>query len=192
MPMSAAVTTDTGNPGGPGTSVDGDLAVRRAQRGERAAFESVYRQHVSRVYAVCRRLAGDQGLAEDLTQEAFVRAWQNLHSYRAGTHFAAWISRLAANVCLSDRRLRGRLEAYESAPLEWEPADTAPPADPGVEIDLDRAIDALPDQARAVFVLHDIEGFRHQEIADRLGVSVGTSKSQLHRARSLLREALCR
>ena len=168
-----------------------DLAVRRAQSGEVGAFEQLYRVHIGRVFAICRRLAGDPAVAEELAQEAFVQAWRHLGSYRPGTRFEAWLSRIAVNACLSDRRSRGRREAQEAPAPEREPA--APPArSPELGLDLERAVDELPDAARTVFVLHDVEGWRHDEIATRLGVTTGTSKSQLHRARGLLREALCR
>jgi RNA polymerase sigma-70 factor (ECF subfamily) len=168
-----------------------DLAVRRAQAGEVGAFEGLYREHIGRVFAICRRLAGDPVRAEELAQEAFVQAWRGLDSYRPGTSFGAWLSRIAVNACLSDRRARSRREGHEVPPPEHEPA--APEASPPeLGLDLERAVDRLPEAARAVFVLHDVEGWRHTEIAARLGVTEGTTKSQLHRARGLLREALCR
>lgn len=168
-----------------------DLAVRRAQAGEVGAFERLYRQHVGRVFAVCRRLAGETALAEELTQDTFVRAWHGLHTYAPGTSFTAWLSRIAVNVCLGERRERARRAQRETTSPDPETKAPTRPA-PEAGLDLERAIDRLPDAARIVFVLHDVEGFRHQEIAERLGVSAGTSKSQLHRARRLLKEALCR
>jgi RNA polymerase sigma-70 factor (ECF subfamily) len=168
-----------------------DLAVRRAQSGEVGAFEQLYRAHIGRVFAICRRLAGEETLAEELAQEAFVSAWRHLGTYRPGTSFGAWLSRIAVNTCLSDRRSRGRREGHEASPPEREPAAPAERS-PELGLDLERAVDRLPGAARAVFVLHDVEGWRHDEIAARLGVTAGTSKSQLHRARGLLREALCR
>ena len=168
-----------------------DLAVRRAQAGEVGAFESVYREHIGRVFAICRRLSGDPALAEELAQDAFVQAWRRLETYTPGTSFSAWLSRVAVNVCLSDRRARHRRAEHEVAGPGAEAAASALRA-PEAGVDLERAIDRLPEAARLVFVLHDVEGFLHGEIAERLGISEGTSKSQLHRARGMLKEALCR
>jgi RNA polymerase sigma-70 factor (ECF subfamily) len=167
--------------------------VRRAQEGDRAAFEALYRQQVGRVYALCRRMAGDPQRAEELTQEAFIRAWERLETYRPGTRFGAWLSKVAVNVVLSDRRSRGRRSRREypvDDPDHWDPPSGR--SSPNARMDLEQAIAGLPDGARNVFVLHDVEGYRHEEIGRALGLATGTSKSQLHRARRLLREALTR
>jgi RNA polymerase sigma-70 factor (ECF subfamily) len=165
--------------------------VRRAQDGDVGAFEELYREHVGRIYALCLRISCNPALAEELTQEAFIRAWQRLETFRLGTHFPAWLSKVAVNVALGDRRSRSR-RALREAPVEdpdqWDPP--APTATPSEGMDLERAIAGLPPGARKVFVLYDIEGFQHREIADKLGLSPGTSKAQLHRARRLLRETL--
>jgi RNA polymerase sigma-70 factor, ECF subfamily len=167
--------------------------VRRAQEGDRAAFEDLYRKQVGRVHALCRRMAGDPQRAEELTQEAFIRAWERLETYRPGTRFGAWLSKVAVNVVLSDRRTRGRRSRRElpvDDPDHWDPP--SPRSSPTARLDLEQAIAVLPDGARKVFVLHDVEGYRHEEIGRVLGLATGTSKSQLHRARRLLREALTR
>ncbi len=164
----------------------GDLAVARARSGDLAAFEELYRRHVGRVYGLCLRMTADPARAEDQTQETFVRAWNKIGSYRGESHFSAWLCRVAVNVVRSDRRAHGRREARE---LPFEEGAARPPMH-AAALDLERAIGSLPDGARRVFVMHDVEGYRHGEIADLLAVSVGTSKSQLHRARKLLREAL--
>jgi RNA polymerase sigma-70 factor (ECF subfamily) len=167
--------------------------VRQAQDGDVGAFEALYRQHVGRIYALCLRIARDPAQAEELTQEAFIRAWEKLDLFRSGTRFPAWLAKVAVNVALGDRRSRGRRllrEAPVDDPDRWDPP--APPASPGAGLDLERAIAGLPPGARKVFVLYEIEGFRHEEIAGFLGLSSGTSKAQLHRARRLLREALGR
>lgn len=166
-----------------------DLLVRRARQGEVGAFEGLYRLHVGRVFALCRRMTGDPALAEDLTQEAFVRAWRSLASFRGESAFSTWLHRLAVNVVLG--HLRGRGARPDGLGVE-EPDEleaTTPPH-PGEAIDLERAIARLPLRARTVFVLHDVEGFRHDEIATLAGMAVGTSKAQLSRARRLLKEAL--
>jgi RNA polymerase sigma-70 factor (ECF subfamily) len=167
--------------------------VRRAQAGELEAFEQLYRENVRRVYALCYRLAGEAGLAEELAQEVFVRAWQKLASFRGESAFSSWLHTLTVNVALSERRTRRRRTARVLAtedPTVFERGEPTPRPELGV--DLERALQELPPGARAVFVLHDVEGYRHDEIAQRIGVAVGTSKAQLHRARRLLREVMGR
>lgn len=164
--------------------------VRRAQGGDRGAFEALYRAAVGRVYALCLRMTGDRASAEELTQEAFVRAWRKLGTFRGEAAFTTWMHRLAVNVVLGARRSGARRPEVSS---EDEPAAAEPaaPATAGVEaIDLERAIARLPHRARQVFVLHEVEGYRHDEIAAMAGMAVGTSKAHLNRARRLLREAL--
>ena len=169
---------------------DPDVAL--AARGDRRAFERLYRQHVGRVFSVCARMAGDRAVAEELTQDVFVRAWEKLALYRGESAFSTWLHRLAVNVVLNHRksegRRRGRLDDDQTA------LDEAPgrQAQPGMRMDLEQAIAALPPGARRVFVLHDVEGFKHEEIATLLGITSGGSKAQLHRARMLLRERLDR
>ena len=168
-----------------------DDLVRRAQSGDLEAFEALYREHCGRIYGLCLRISRDPAQAEELTQEAFIRAWRKLDSFRSGTRFPAWLAKVAVNVALGDRRSRGRRGLHEvqvDDPDRWDPAARAPT--PGAGIDLERAIASLPPGARKVFVLYEVEGFRHQEIADLLGLSQGTSKAQLHRARRILRERL--
>jgi RNA polymerase sigma-70 factor (ECF subfamily) len=161
--------------------------VARAQRGDFAAFEAIYRRHVGWTYALCLRMTADPTLAEELTQETFIRAWRKLRSFRGDSRFSTWLRRLAINVVLADRRGRGRKLAEQV-----ESENLTPALDPGAAIDLESAISRLPLGARTVFVLHDVEGYRHDEIAEMLGVASGTSKAQLHRARKLLREVLQR
>ncbi len=167
--------------------------VRRAQAGDLSAFEQLYRENVGRVYAVCLRMACDATLAEELTQDAFVRAWQKLGSFRGDSAFSSWLYTLAVNLALSERRARRRRESRVIATAEPETLETPQAAKtPDAGVDLERALATLPPGARSVFVLHDVEGHRHDEIARIIGVAVGTSKAQLHRARRLLREALGR
>jgi len=165
--------------------------VVRAASGDVAAFEELYRENVSRVYLLCLRMCGDPSLAEELTQEAFVRAWQKLGSFRGDSAFSTWLHRVTVNVVLGDRRSTARREARVKPAGDELPVDlSAPEPSPGQALDLERSIAALPDGARTVFVLHDVEGYRHKEIADITGLAEGTSKAQLHRARKLLRKAL--
>ncbi len=167
-----------------------DDTLRRARAGDLQAFEQLYRGLVGRVYAMCLRMTADPARAQDQTQETFVRAWRALGTYRGETGFSAWVRRIAINVVLGDRRTQSR--RIQERPLDGPRAVEYPThaAAPGSEIDLERAVSRLPPRAREVFVLHDVEGYRHDEIGVLLDVSSGTSKSQLHRARKLLREAL--
>ena len=164
--------------------------VRRARRGDRRAFEALYRTHVGRVYALCLRMSGDRASADELCQGAFVRAWEKLDGYRGDAAFSTWLHRLTVNHVLGDRR-SGLRRLARVVPVE-DPEAAAPGRTPpaGIGLDLERAIATLPTGARVVFVLHDVEGYAHPEVARLLGVTVGTSKAQLSRARRLLREVL--
>jgi RNA polymerase sigma-70 factor (ECF subfamily) len=167
--------------------------VERAGGGDRAAFEVLYRRHRDRVYGLLWRLAGgDAALAEDLLQEAFVRAWQKLDSFRGESRFSTWLHRLSANVALSDRRIR--MKRVQRETVLDEAAERTAMGDrdvrAGQQMDLERAIAALPERARTVLVLYDIEGYSHAEIAELTDMAVGSSKAQLHRERKLIREDL--
>jgi RNA polymerase sigma-70 factor (ECF subfamily) len=170
--------------------------VRRAQAGDKVAFEQLYRDNVGRVYALCFRMAGTADLAEELAQDVFVRAWQKLGSFRGESAFSSWLHPLTVNVALSERRSRRRRVARVMTTddlTEFErPGPPARSDGPESGFDLERALATLPPGARAVFVLHDVEGYKHEEIARLTGVATGTSKAQLHRARRLLREVLTR
>jgi len=164
--------------------------VDRAIGGDFAAYERLYHRHVGRIYALCLRMTADPSGAEDLTQQAFIRGWERLETFRGDSEFAAWLRRIAINIVLSDRRSRDRRSEHTVEDVDAVAAVRAPRPVPAGGIDLDRAIAQLPERARAVFVLHDVEGYRHDEVAKLLDIAVGTSKTQLHRARRLLREAL--
>jgi RNA polymerase sigma-70 factor (ECF subfamily) len=167
--------------------------VKQAQEGNLAAYEELYRDNVGRVFGLCLRMAGDASLAEELTQDVFVRAWQKLGSFRGESAFSTWLYPLSVNVALSERRARRRRTSRIFATDDLTPFEKPGRREaPEHGLDIQRALDVLPDGARAVFVLHDIEGFKHGEIAEMTGVATGTSKAQLHRARKLLREALGR
>jgi RNA polymerase sigma-70 factor, ECF subfamily len=159
-----------------------------AAQGDTAAFERVYRAHLGRVFNLARRMAGPDS-ADELTQDVFVRAWQKLGTFRGESSFATWLHRLAVNVIVERFRTLGvqreRFLADGEAVLEFAAAERTAHYDLGM--DLQAAIDRLPPGAKAVFVLHDVEGYKHEEIGELLGVSSGTSKSQLHRARHTLR-----
>ena len=163
--------------------------VALAAQGDTVAFERVYQAHLGRVYNLARRMAGPES-ADELTQDVFVRVWQKLATFRGESSFATWLHRLAVNVIIERFRTLGaardRFLADGEDVLERLP-DPPSAARYDTRMDLDAAMKRLPPGARTVFVLHDIEGYRHEEIGDMLGVSVGTSKSQLHRARMTLR-----
>jgi RNA polymerase sigma-70 factor (ECF subfamily) len=168
--------------------------VARAQAGDLEAFEVLYRANLGRVYALCYRMAGDASLAEELAQDVFVRAWQRLGSFRGESAFSSWLHPLTVNVALSERRSRRRRTSRVMStddPAAFERPETKKTG-PEAAVDIDRALETLPPGARSVFVLHDVEGYKHEEIAHMTGVATGTSKAQLHRARRLLREALDR
>jgi len=168
--------------------------IARVQNGDVDAFELIYNEHSGRVYALCLRLlGGEQIAATELMQDVFVRAWKNLGRFRGESAFSSWLHRLAVNAMLENARSDKRRVA-RVLPME----DTsqigafARGDSPELRIDLERAIARLPAGARTAFVLHDIEGYQHQEIAEQLGVAVGTVKAQLHRAHKLLIQALDR
>ena len=171
-------------------SSDSEL-VRRAQDGDVAAFERLFLTYQGRIYALCLRMMSEPSRAEDLTQDTFVRAWQKLETFRGKSEFSTWLYRLAVNIVLADLRARGR---WHDRLVEGEDSfaeQAAPPRRSSLEaIDLERAIAELPSRARLIFVLYDVEGYRHREVASLTGLAEGTSKAHLHQARKLLRKAL--
>ena len=167
--------------------------IQRAQAGDPDAFRILYEGHVGRIYALCLRLAGDAAKAEELVQDTFVRAWEKLPAFRGESAFGTWLFRIAVNVALAERRSTGRREARIGLMADPEALPTARRSpEPGDRLDLEQAIAGLPPGAREVFLLYDVEGYRHAEIAEMTGIAEGTAKTQLFRARRLLREALSR
>ena len=165
--------------------------VRDAQNGDLLAFERLYRENVRKVFGLCLRMSQDASLAEELTQEVFVKAWRKLSTFRGESAFSSWLYPMAVNAALSERRSRRRRDARIVPVEEPERMEKTPGAPrPEAGFDLERALATLPPGARSVFVLHDVEGRTHEEIAALLNLAAGTSKAQLHRARRLLREAL--
>jgi RNA polymerase sigma-70 factor (ECF subfamily) len=167
-------------------------SIRRAQAGDVDAFELLYREHAGRIFALCLRLeAGDNADATDLMQDVFIKAWRRISTFRGDCAFSSWLHRMTINTMLenarSDRRRIARVLPMDDTSLLPGAARSS-----GVELkmDMENAIASLPRGARLAFVLHDVEGYQHQEIAEQLSVSVGTIKAQLHRARRLLRERL--
>jgi RNA polymerase sigma factor, sigma-70 family len=191
----SAVVSDTIGPY-PSTSAEDKAAaqerIRRAQAGDVDAFELLYREHSPRIYALCLRLkAGDRSDATELLQDVFIKAWRRLDTFRGDCAFASWLHRLAVNTMLENARSEQRRTA-RVLPMEDTSRLVGAARASGVELrmDMESAIASLPKGARLAFVLHDVEGYQHQEIAEQLSVSVGTVKAQLHRARRLLRERL--
>jgi RNA polymerase sigma-70 factor (ECF subfamily) len=171
-------------------TLEGDRAdAVRAASGDVQAYERLYRAHLPRVHSLVRRMAGHDE-ADELTQDIFVRAWQKLHLFRGDSAFGTWIHRVAVNVVLEWMRGR-RHEKFRHHDSEAVFQVTAGrPERPDATIDYEAALERLPAGAREIFVLHDVEGHKHVEIAALLGISPGTSKAQLHRARMLMRRFL--
>ena len=173
-------------------SADGtDADVTAAASGDRRAFERLYRAHVDRVFAICTRMLADRQLADEVTQDVFVRVWQKLPGFRGESAFRTWLHRVAVNVVQSHRQ---RASIHGARTADDDAFDVTPTRAVfvGERLDLEAAIAGLPAGARRVFVLHDVEGFTHEEIGEQLGITSGGSKAQLHRARMLLRAALNR
>ena len=163
--------------------------VARAAQGDVRAFEDVYRTHLPRVHSLVRRMTGGRD-ADELTQDVFVRIWQKLGTFRGDSSFTTWMHRLAVNVVIE----RFRTEQVRRARMHDGDAifDMLPgrAETPDLGMDFEAALEKLPDGARQIFVLHDVEGYKHNEIAALLEISPGTSKAQLHRARMILRKHL--
>ena len=165
--------------------------IARAAAGDAGAERELYDAHVDRIYRLAYRLAGDDDLARDFTQETFIRAFDRLRDFRGDAAFGTWLHAIAVSVTLNGlrkvKRFRGRETSYEEA---LAVSTAAREAEPDLKERLRRAIDALPQGYRAVFVMHDVEGYTHEEIGAALGIRAGTSKAQLFRARAKLRDAL--
>ena len=163
--------------------------VALAARGDVRAFERVYREHLPRVHALVRRMTAGRD-ADELTQDVFVRAWQKLSSFRGDSAFGTWLHRLAVNVVIERFRTEATRRQRHLDGEEIFERMASLPGSGDLAIDLDQAVSHLPDGAREIFVLHDVQGYKHREIADLLDISAGTSKAQLHRARMILRRHL--
>ena len=161
----------------------GDSDVARAAAGDRGAFERLYSTHVNRVFSLCARMTSDRTRAEELTQDVFVRAWEKLNLFRGESSFGTWLHRLTVNVVLNARKSEGRTRSRfeenddDAGGMDAHPG-ARPPLAPGDLLDLEEAITKLPAGARRVFVLHDVEGYKHEEIAEMLGVTSGATKAR--------------
>lgn len=175
-------------------------AIRLAQQGDAAAFERLYQLHNRRVYSLCLRMVGNTAEAEDLTQEAFLQLYRKISTFRGESAFSTWLHRLAVNVVLMRLRKKSAAETSLEEVTEPDEESGGPRRDFGGpdlqltgsidRVNLQRAVDQLPPGYKAVFVLHDVQGYEHNEIAEIMNCSIGNSKSQLHKARMRLRELL--
>jgi RNA polymerase sigma-70 factor (ECF subfamily) len=183
------------------TEIDSEEeTIRLAQQGNAAAFERLYRRYSGRVFAVCLRIVNNDGEAEDLTQEVFLQLFRKIHTFRGEAKFSTWLHRLSTNLVLMRLRKKRHPEVSLDAALESEQEDSRPAIELGApdpqltgavdRMNLNKAIDQLPDGYREMFILHDVEGYEHHEIARILGCSAGNSKSQLYKARVRLRDLL--
>ena len=163
--------------------------IRQARQGDPEALDALYRRHAPRVYSVVRRLTGDDAQAEDAAQETWLRAIRALPDFRGQAMFSTWLHRIAVNCALYGRRKRERNRLREMELPETIP-ERGPVPRPLLRMQLETAIDALPDGMRRVLVLHDVEGYTHEEIGELLGIAPGTCKSQLFKARAKLRARL--
>lgn len=173
-------------------------AIERAKQGDAEAFETLYHLHKRRVYSLCLRMTANTAEAEDLTQEAFLQLFRKIGTFRGESAFSTWLHRMSVNVVLMHLRKKGLAVVPLEDTIETE--EESPKKEPGAEdpvlagsvdrLQLERAIDALPPGYRTIFVLHDVEGYEHNEIAEMVGCSIGNSKSQLHKARLKLRDLL--
>ncbi|HEY6902955.1 MAG TPA: sigma-70 family RNA polymerase sigma factor [Candidatus Acidoferrales bacterium] len=176
------------------------VSIRLAQQGDAAAFERLYRLHSRRVYSLCLRMVGNTAEAEDLTQEAFLQLFRKIATFRGESAFSTWLHRLAVNVVLMKLRKKSGKETSLEQVTEPDEESGTPRRDFGAvdlrlsgsldRVNLQRAVDQLPPGYKAAFVLHDVQGYEHNEIAEMLGCSIGNSKSQLHKARMRLRDLL--
>src|ERR1700674_4993963 len=175
-------------------------AIRLAQAGNAPAFEFLYKLHGRRVYALCLRMVGNPADAEDLMQEAFLQLFRKIGTFRGESGFSTWLHRMTVNVVLMRLRKKSLPTDSLEETLEPDAENSGPKRDVGApdlrlsgavdRVNLERSIEKLPPGYRTVFVLHDVQGYEHNEIADIMGCSVGNSKSQLHKARTRLRDLL--
>jgi RNA polymerase sigma-70 factor (ECF subfamily) len=165
--------------------------IAQAKSGNKGAFEDIYRIHVGRVYGICLRILCDHFRAEEVTQQIFIRSWAKISSFRGESSFGSWLYRLAVNAALNELKASASTQIWDSSIDDLQSKSTYQGSySREIQMDLEKAIAALPAGARIVFVLHEIEGFKHKDIAGKLGLANGTCKAQLSRARKLLREAL--
>ncbi|MCC2617691.1 RNA polymerase sigma factor [Aestuariibacter halophilus] len=161
--------------------------IAAVQQGDKNAYHKLYHAYIGQVYGLCYRLAGDRGLAEDAAQEVFIQLWRKIGNFKGDSKFSTWLHSVTSNVCISYiRKQKGWFQRMFNIEDTDAANEVAEPS--SAEVCLDDYIQRLPERARMVFVLHAIEGYRHEEIATMLGMAVGSSKAQFHRAKQLLKE----
>jgi RNA polymerase sigma-70 factor, ECF subfamily len=198
MPHLNPVAAGKGDLTDPKQKITEAEAIERAKQGDEAAFEVLYQLHKRRVYSLCLRMVSNPSQAEDLAQEAFLQLFRKIGTFRGESAFSTWLHRMTVNVVLMQLRKKGlpivsleeTLEADEESPRKEFGGDDVKLAGSVDRMQLERAINRLPPGYKTVFVLHDVEGFEHKEIAQMVGCSIGNSKSQLHKARLKLRDYL--
>lgn len=175
------------------TTYNENELVKKAQQGDSTGFRQLFESNVNRIYAFCLRMSTNPQLAEEITQDVFVKAWENLHKFRGESKFTTWLHSIAVNEFLTQKRIEKRfMQRFVQTDdvLKYDRQGERPEYHFNTNIDLENAISELPEQAKAVLILHDIEGYQHKEIAKMINIQVGTSKAHLHRARKILREEL--
>lgn len=161
--------------------------IEAAKSGDRGAYQQIYHQHIGQVYALCFRLTGDKCNAEEAAQEVFIQVWQKLQNFKGDSKFSTWLHSVTSNVTISYlRKQKGWWQKMLN--IEDSPVMEMPSEGLSADIDLDEYIVRLPERARIVFVLHAIEGYRYEEIAERMNIAVGSCKAQFHRAKQLMKE----
>lgn len=196
MATSKVTVPPSSQPGGRSAPKSDEMAlVERCRQGDLGAFEELYQAHAGRLFSVACRILGNPSDAEDVLQEIFLSAHRKLDGFRGDSALGTWLYRLATNQCLDYLRSRGArmnqvTDTLDDAPVAAGPAGRGLAEQTVTKMDLERALTRLPDGCRAAFVLHDVEGLEHREVAEALGIAEGTSKSQVHKARQRLRALL--
>jgi RNA polymerase sigma-70 factor (ECF subfamily) len=191
MDDSSIDVKELGRGTGPSAADSDAVDATLAASGDAQAFERLYRGHAARIHGLVRRMLGGEH-TDEVTQDVFVRAWEKLGTFRGEAAFGTWLHRVAVNVILGRRQTLGIARGRFTDTDESLDRMSTPRAHSDFYVDFDTAIEQLPQGARQVFVLHDVEGYKHHEVAEMLGVTTGTSKAQLHRARMALRRHLDR
>ena len=161
--------------------------ISKAKKGDKQAFRSLYDEHIGRVYALCYRLTGEKGMAEDASQEVFIQLWKKLANFDGQSQFSTWLHSVTANITISYMR---KQKGWVQRMFNWENSgiNEMPAEENSTDVDLEALVIRLPERARMVFVLHAIEGYRHEDIASMLNMAVGSSKAQFFRAKQLLKD----
>lgn len=163
------------------------VLIEAAKQGDKSAYQQLYQSYIGQVYGLCYRLTADRALAEDAAQEVFIQLWQKIGNYQGDSKFSTWLHSVTSNITLSYlRKQRGWVRRMFN--IEDSVAAELPAESSSTDVDLQSYVNRLPERARIVFVLHAIEGYRHEEIASMTEMAVGSSKAQFHRAKSLLKE----